>query len=54
MRSSEDECDIDDDLRSYRGTSLIRDSAAIRPYGRTMPRVSWWSEGGWLFLMDKR
>jgi hypothetical protein len=26
----------------YRGTSLIRNSAALGPYRRTMPRVIWW------------
>ena len=36
---------------SYRGTSLIRNSAPLGPYSRTMPRALWWSEGGGLFLM---
>jgi len=29
--------------RRYRGTSLIRDSAALEPYSRAMPRALWWS-----------
>jgi len=28
---------------SYRGTSLIRNSAPLGPYSRTMPRILWWS-----------
>jgi len=27
----------------YRGTSLIRNSAPLGPYSRTIPRVLWWS-----------
>ena len=27
----------------YRGTSLIRSSAPLGPYSRTMPRALWWS-----------
>jgi len=27
----------------YRGTSLIRNSAPLGPYSRTMPRALWWS-----------
>ena len=27
----------------YRGTSLIRNSASLRPYSRNMPRALWWS-----------
>ena len=27
----------------YRGTSLIRNSACLGPYSRTMPRALWWS-----------
>ena len=30
----------------YRGTSLIRDPPLSGPYGRTLPRVLWWSWGG--------
>jgi len=26
----------------YRGTSLIRNSAPLGPYSRTMPRALWW------------
>ena len=38
----------------YRGTSLIRNSAPIGPYGRTILRVIWWSlGGGGLFLMSE-
>ena len=29
----------------YRGTSLIRNTPLLGPYGRTLPRVLWWSEG---------
>ena len=28
---------------AYRGTSLIRNSAPLGPYSRTMPRPLWWS-----------
>ena len=35
-----------------RYTSLIRNSAPIGPYSRTMPRALWWSGGG-LFLMSE-
>jgi len=38
---------------SYRGTSLIRNSAPLAPYIRTMPRALWWSQGGGLFLMSE-
>ena len=27
----------------YRGTSVIRNSAPLGPYSRTIPRVIWWS-----------
>jgi len=30
-------------LSIYRGTSLIRNSAPLGPYGRYMPRALWWS-----------
>jgi len=30
-------------VRQYRGTSLIRNSAPLGPYSRTIPRVIWWS-----------
>ena len=36
----------------YRGTSLIRNSAPLGPYSRSMPRAPWWSYGGGLFLMS--
>ena len=28
----------------YRGTSLTRNSAPLRPYSRNMPRGLWWFE----------
>ena len=37
----------------YRGTSLIRNSAPLGPYSRTMPRALWWSMGGVLFLVSE-
>ena len=37
----------------YRGTSLIRNSAPLGPYSRTMPGALWWSYGGGLFLMSE-
>jgi len=27
----------------YRGTSLISNTPLLGPYGRTIPRVLWWS-----------
>ena len=30
----------------YRGTSLIRNSALLRPYSRAMSRAIWWVLGG--------
>jgi len=36
---------------SYRGTSLIRNSALLGPYSRTMHRALWWVLGGGRFLM---
>jgi len=36
---------------SYRGTSLIRNSAPLRPYSWNMPRPLWWSWGGGGVLM---
>ena len=33
-------------LHSYRGTSLIRNSAFLGPYSTIMSRALWWSEGG--------
>jgi len=30
----------------YRGTSLIRKSAPLGPYSRSIPRALWWSWGG--------
>jgi hypothetical protein len=38
---------------TYRGTSLIRNSADLGPYSRVMPRALWWSQGGGLFLMSE-
>ena len=35
----------------YNGTSLIRNSAPLGPYGRNMLRALWWSWAGELFLM---
>ena len=40
-------------LLPYRGTSLIRNSAPLGPYSRTMPRALWWSYGGGRFLMSE-
>ena len=37
----------------YRGTSLIRNSAFLGPYSRTMHRVGWWVLGGRHFLMSE-
>ena len=37
----------------YRGSSSIRNAPLQRPYGRTVPRVLWWSWGGGLFLMNE-
>jgi len=34
----------------YRGTSLIRNSAPLGPYNRTIPRALWRSYGGGGFL----
>ena len=31
---------------TYRGTSLIRNSASPGPHSRNMPRALWWSWGG--------
>ena len=45
------------DMVWCRGTSLIRNSAPLAPYDRTMPRALWWSLGGslggWMFLMSE-
>ena len=38
---------------SYRGISLIRNSAPLRPYSRTISRALWWSYGGGHFLMKE-
>ena len=32
-------------MQSYRGTSLIRNSAPLGPYSRTLHRVLWWPYG---------
>ena len=37
----------------YRGISLIRNSASLGPYSRTVPRALWQSQGGVLFLMSE-
>ena len=37
----------------YRGTSLMRNSAPLGPYSRTMPRALWWYQGGGLVLMSE-
>jgi len=37
----------------YRGTSLIRNSAPLGTYSRTMPRVIWLPLGGVRFLMSE-
>ena len=37
----------------YRGTSLIRKSADLRPYCRTMPGALWTPKSGELFLMSE-
>ena len=37
----------------YRGTSLIRNRPTIGSYGRTIPRILWWSYRGRPFLMNK-
>jgi len=39
--------------RTYRGTSLIRNTPLLGTCSRTIPRVLWWSSGGGLFLMSK-
>ena len=36
-----------------RGTSLIRNSAFLGPYSRTMHRALWWVLGGGRFLMSE-
>ena len=37
----------------YRGTSLIRNSAPLGHYSRSLPRALWWSKGGGVFLMSE-
>ena len=32
-----------ENMRMYRGTSLIRNTPLLGPYSRTIPRVLWWS-----------
>jgi len=39
--------------RSYRGTSLTRNSAPLGPYSMNMPGALWWSWGGGLFRMSE-
>jgi len=39
---------------NYRGNSLMRNSALVGPYNRTMSRALWWSQvGGGRFLMSE-
>ena len=38
---------------TYRGTSLIRNSAPPGPYSGNMSRALWWSWGGGRFLMSE-
>ena len=35
-----------DEVETYRATLLIRNSAPLGPYSRTMPRVLWKPQGG--------
>ena len=37
----------------HRGTSLIRNSAPLGSYSRTMSRTLWWPYGGLLFPMSE-
>ena len=37
----------------YRGTPLIRNSAPLGPYSRTLHRALWWPWGRGLFLMSE-
>ena len=37
----------------YRVTSLIRNSAPLGPYSRTLPRALQCPQRGWLFLMNE-
>ena len=50
---SECPCDLCRGVEVYRGTSHIRNIPLLGLYSRTIPRVLWWSQGGWLFLMGK-
>ena len=38
---------------SYRGTSIVRNSAPLGPYSKNMPRPLWRPEGGGVFLMSE-
>ena len=38
---------------TYRGTSQLTNSGRLGPYGRTLPRAIWQSQGGGLFLMSE-
>ena len=40
-------------LQYHRGTSLIRNSLPLGPYGRTMPRALWWPYWG-VTVSDER
>ena len=39
--------------RGYRGTSLMKNSAPLGPYNRTMPRALRWAQGRGLFLRSE-
>ena len=38
----------------YRGTSVMRNSAPLGSYSRTMPRAMWKPKRGGLFLMSEK
>jgi len=38
---------------AYTGTSLMRNSAPLGPYGRTLPRALCWFQGSVLFLISE-
>ena len=37
----------------YRGTSLIRNTPLLGPYSGIIPRVLWWSYGGWAVSYER-
>ena len=39
--------------KGQRGTSLIRNSALLGPYSRTMHRALWWVLGGGRFIISE-